>query len=162
LTRQNIYDTILELSKYYRNEETAEDAKIMIERNRGFYLLKKFEENNLNYLILPNIRYLKKTDTYEFDLDDNGQPLKLGFVTSDSKRKKMLISLSNFLYKYDELPEDLLDEAQKFVFKRGKPVGLEHDDLLMSTAIGIFTDEILTAAKEDKGNRKLSRFIKDY
>jgi hypothetical protein len=159
----SIYDTLVELSKYYTNSITNKQAKIMIERNRGFYLLKKFEENNLNYLLLPNIRYIKKTDSYEFDLDENGNPLKLGFVTSDSKRKKMLITLANFIYKNTELPADLVDEAQKFVYKgHGKPVGLEHDDLLFSTAIGLFTDEILSLSKNNKGNKNLQKFIKEY
>jgi hypothetical protein len=158
-----IFDTLVELSKYYINTNTNEQAKIMIERNRGFYLLKKFEENNLNYLLLPNIRYIKKTDSYEFDLDENGNPFKLGFVTSDSKRKKMLITLANFMYKNNELPKDLVEEAHKFVYKgHGKPVGLEHDDLLFSTAIGLFTDEILSIAKNNKGNKNLQKFIKAY
>ena len=163
LTRMPIYDILLELSKYYTNISTNEQAKIMIERNRGFYLLKKFEENNLNYLILPNIRYIKKTDSYEFDLDEEGNPFKLGFITTDSKRKKMLITLANFIYKNDELPYDLVDEAQKFVYKgHGKPVGLEHDDLLFATAIGLFTLEILAIAKGNKSNRNLQKFIREY
>jgi hypothetical protein len=37
----NVYDTLIALAKEYGA------AKIMIERNRGFYLIKKFEENNL-------------------------------------------------------------------------------------------------------------------
>lgn len=163
LTRANIFDTILELSKMYTNETTGEQAKVIIERNRGFYLLKKFEENGLNHLLLPNIKYIKKTDTYDFDLDDDGNPLKLGFVTSDSKRKKMLISISNYVYKNNELPSDLIDECHKFVFKRGKPVGLEHDDLILSVSIAIFYDEILAIAKEkSKGDKRLSKFVKSY
>ncbi len=164
LTRLNPYDTLVELSKYYRNTNTDQRAKIMIERNRGFYLIKKFEENELEYLLLPNIRYIRKTDSYEFDLDKDGKPHKLGFVTTESTRKRALITLSNLLYKADRLPEDLIDEAQKFVIKaRGKPVGLEHDDLLMATAICVFTVEILEQAKaKQKGSKKILRFLKAY
>ena len=164
LTRMNLYGTLIEISKYYKNVTTDQWAKIMIERNRGYYLIKKFEENELSHLLLPNIRYLKKTDSYEFDIDDNGKPLKLGFVTTESTRKKALIILSEMLYKAKTLPEDLMDEATKFVIKsRGKPVGLEHDDLLMATAIGIFTVEILDQANEKKkGSKKILRFLKSY
>jgi hypothetical protein len=153
------------LSKYYKNIKTDQWAKIMIERNRGFYLIKKFEESDLSHLLLPNIRYVKKTDTYEFDIDNDGKPNKLGFVTTDSTRKKALITLStNLLYKHKTLPEDLVDEAMKFVIKRrGKPVGLEHDDLLMATAICIFTVEILAQAQtKHKSSRKILRFLKTY
>jgi len=164
LTRLSLYDTLIEVSKIYTNEKTDQRAKIMIERNRGFYLIKKFEENGLDYLLLPNIRYVKKTDSYEFDLDNDGKPLKLGFVTTDSTRRKALVTLSEFMYKSDKLPADLIDEATKFVIKgRGKPVGLEHDDLIMSTAIGVFTHEILKQAEEKKkGSKKLTRFLKEY
>jgi hypothetical protein len=164
LTRLNLYESLVDLSKLYRNKATDQRAKIMIERNRGFYLIKKFEENELDYLLLPNIRYIKKTDSYEFDLDKDGKPYKLGFVTSESTRKKALVTLSEFMYKADKLPEDLHDEATKFVIKgRGKPVGLEHDDLIMATAIALFTNEILIQAQtKKKGNKKLTKFLKEY
>lgn len=164
LTRLNLYEYLVELSKYYINEESNQQAKIMIERNRGYYLIKKFEENDLSHLLLPNIKYVKKLDAYEFDLDKDGKPMKLGFVTTESTRRKALITLSNFLYKVTETPEDLLDEAMKFVIKsRGKPVGLEHDDLLMATAICMFTVETLDKSKaKQSGSKSIINFLKLY
>ena len=157
LTRMNIYTTIVALSKRYNM------ARVMIERNRGFYLIKKFEENNIANLLLPNIKYIPKTDTYEFDLDKDGKPNKLGFVTLKNTRDKLLIYLSEYVYNAKELPEDFLDEATKFVIKRGKAVGLEHDDLLMSTGIGLLTNAVLIESKnKSKGDKKLKDFFEYY
>lgn len=154
-TRMNVFETSVELSKFYN------DAKIIIERNRGFYLIKKFEENNLEHLLLPNIKYIPRLDRYELDIDKDGNPIKLGFVTTKQTRGKLLLHLSEFFYKSKVLPVDLMDEAEKFIIKRGKPMGLEHDDLLMSTGIGLLTMHVLKESKEQKnGSKKLSAFFK--
>lgn len=157
LTRLDIYTTILAISKYFNN------AKIMIERNRGFYLIKKFEENSQLHLLLPNIKYINKSDTFEFDLNKDGIPNKYGFVTLKTTRDKLLIYLSEYVHKSTELPEDFLYEASKFIIKRGKAVGLEHDDLLMSTGIGLFTYAVLNEAKILKSvDSKLVAFFNIY
>lgn len=157
LTRMNVFDTLIMLSNEYNN------AKIMIERNRGFYLIKKFEENNLDHLLLPNIRYVAKTDKYEFDLDNDGKPNKLGFVTLKNTRNKLLTHLSDFIYKSTALPRKLLEEAQTFVIKRGKAVGLENDDLLMATGIGLLTAAVIEETRlNSKTDRKLRFLINLY
>jgi hypothetical protein len=156
-TRMNIYETLLELSALYNN------AKIIIERNRGFYLIKKFEENGLENLLLPNIKYLSKTDKFEFDIDDNGNPNKLGFVTTKHTRNKLLIHLSNFIYKSKELPEPLLEEAKTFIIKRGRPIGIKSDDLLISTGIVILTAYVIEDSKNKSNtNKKLKYLINNY
>jgi hypothetical protein len=156
-TRMNIYETLLELSALYNN------AKIIIERNRGFYLIKKFEENDLANLLLPNIKYLSKTDKFEFDIDDNGNPNKLGFVTNKHTRSKLLIHLSNFIHKSKELPEPILQEAKTFIIKRGKPVGIKSDDLLISTGIVILTAYVINDSKNKSNtNKKLKYLIDNY
>ena len=96
----NVFDTLIALAKEYNG------AKIMIERNRGFYLIKKFEEGNLGHMLLPNIRYVAKTDKYEFDLDQDGNPNKLGFVTLKNTRSKLLMHLSDFVHKAKSLPKN--------------------------------------------------------
>ncbi len=157
LTRLDIYTTILAVSKYFNN------AKVMVERNRGFYIIKKFEENSQLHLLLPNIKYIPKSDTFEFDLDKDGVPNKYGFVTLKTTRDKLLIYLSEYIHKSKELPSDFLSEASKFIIKRGKAVGLEHDDLLMSTGIGLFTCAVLNEAKVLKsGDSKLVAFFNNY
>lgn len=156
-TRMDVYDTLLLLSKEFNN------AKIIIERNRGFHLIKKFEESNLSHLLLPNIRWVAKTDKYEFDLDNDGNPNKLGFVTIKNTRNKLLIHLSDYFYKCTELPADLLEEAETFIIKRGKPQGLDHDDLIMATGIGLLTAAVIEETRElAKGDRKLMKLIDSY
>ena len=135
----------------------------MIERNRGFYLIKKFEEGNLDHLLLPNIRYVAKTDKYEFDLDNNGVPNKLGFVTLKNTRNKLLIHLSDYIYKSTKLPKPLMDEAETFIIKRGKAQGLDHDDLIMSTGIVLLTAAVIEETRELAINdRKLMKLIESY
>jgi len=153
----NVYETLLELSNLYNS------AKIMIERNRGFYLIKKFEENNLAHFLLPNIKYVSKTDKYEFDLDKEGKPNKLGFVTLKYTRNKLLIHLSNYIHKSKELPKTLTEEAQTFVIKRGKAVGLEKDDLLITTGIALLTAAVIEDTRNKaKNDRKLMALINSY
>lgn len=135
----------------------------MIERNRGFYLIKKFEENGLEHLLLPNIRYVAKTDKYEFDLDQEGKPHKLGFVTLKNTRSKLLMHLADFVHKAISLPKTFLNEAETFVIKRGKPQGLESDDLLISTGIALLTAAVIEETRElAKGDRKLKWLINYY
>lgn len=153
----NVFDTLLALSNVYNN------AKIMIERNRGFYLIKKFEEGNLEHLLLPNIRFVAKTDKYEFDVDDQGKPNKLGFVTLKNTRSKLLMHLSEFIHKAKSLPYTLLDEARTFIIKRGKPQGLEHDDIIMATGIALLTAAVIEETRElAKSDRKLMFLINTY
>lgn len=153
----NVFDTLIALAKEYNG------AKIMIERNRGFYLIKKFEEGNLGHMLLPNIRYVAKTDKYEFDLDQDGNPNKLGFVTLKNTRSKLLMHLSDFVHKAKSLPKNFLDEAETFVIKRGKPQGLENDDLLISTGIALLTAAVIAETKElAKSDRKLMKLINSY
>ena len=156
-TRMDVYDTLLVLSKEFNN------AKIIIERNRGFHLIKKFEENNLSHLLLPNIRWVAKTDKYEFDLDNEGNPNKLGFVTIKNTRNKLLLHLSDYFYKCTTLPADILTEAETFIIKRGKPQGLDHDDLIMATGIGLLTAAVIEETRElSKSDRKLMKLIDSY
>lgn len=156
-TKMNIFDTLLELSKLYNG------ARIIIERNRGFYLIKKFEENDLEELLLPNIKYVSKTDKFEFDIDDRGNANKLGFVTTKHTRPKLLIHLSNFIYKSKELPESLLEEARTFIIKRGRPVGIESDDLLIGAGIGVLTGYVIIDSKNKSNtNKKLKYLIDNY
>jgi len=153
----NVYDTLLVLSKEYNN------AKIMIERNRGFYLIKKFEENEASHLLLPNIRWVAKTDKYEFDLDNDGNPNKLGFVTIKNTRNKLLMHLSEFVYKSQQLPKPLLDEAETFVIKRGKAQGIDHDDIIMATGIALLTAAVIEETRElALSDRKLMRLLDSY
>jgi hypothetical protein len=157
VTRMNVYETTLALSNLYNS------ARIMIERNRGFYLIKKFEENEQTHLLLPNIRWVAKTDKYEFDLDQDGKPNKLGFVTLKNTRSKLLMHLSEFVHKSKSLPKPLIEEAQTFVIKRGKPQGLEHDDLIMATGIALLTAAVIEETKElAKSDRKLMALINSY
>lgn len=156
-TRMNVFDALLALSKEYNN------AKIMIERNRGFYLIKKFEENEIEHLLLPNIRYVAKTDKYEFDLDIEGKPNKLGFVTLKNTRSKLLMHLADFVHKAKELPKTFLNEASTFVIKRGKPQGLENDDLLISSGIALLTAAVIEETRvESKIDKKLMYLINSY
>jgi hypothetical protein len=156
-TKMNIYETLLELSTLYNA------ARIIIERNRGFYLIKKFEENDLEELLLPNIKYLSKTDRFEFDIDEKGSPNKLGFVTTKHTRNKLLIHLSSYIYKIKTLPAGLLQEARTFIIKRGRPIGIESDDLLISTGIVILTAYVINDAKNNaRSNKKLKYLIDNY
>lgn len=156
-TRMNIYDTLIELSSKYNN------AKIMIERNRGFYLIKKFEENDLSEMLLPNIKYIAKTDKFEFDIDDRGNANKLGFVNTKHTRNKLLIHVSDYIHKATELPKELLDEAKTFVIKRGRPEGLDSDDLIMSFGICLLTLWVIIDAKNNShSNKKLKYLIENY
>lgn len=156
-TRMNIYDTLLELSSKYNN------AKIMIERNRGFYLIKKFEENDLSEMLLPNIKYIAKTDKFEFDIDDKGNANKLGFVNTKHTRNKLLIHVSDYIHKATELPKELLDEAKTFVIKRGRPEGLDSDDLIMSFGICLLTLWVIIDSKNNSStNKKLKYLIENY
>lgn len=153
----NLFDTLLALSKEYNH------AKIMIERNRGFYLIKKFEEGNLNHLLLPNIKYIAKTDKYEFDVDADGKPVKLGFVTLKNTRSKLLMHLSEYIHKATHLPKTMLHEASTFVIKRGKPQGLENDDLLITMGIALLTAAVIEETRElAKIDRKLKVLINMY
>jgi len=156
-TKMNIYETLLELSTLYNN------ARIIIERNRGFYLIKKFEENDLEELLLPNIKYLSKTDKFEFDIDDRGRPNKLGFVTTKHTRNKLLIHLSSYIYKTRTLPIPILEEARTFIIKRGRPIGIVSDDLLISTGIVILTAYVINDSKNNtSSNKKLKYLIDNY
>ena len=163
-TKANVYETLLDLAEYYKNEKTGDLAKIIIERNRGFYLIKKFEENGLSHLLLPNIRYNKRKDIFELDINKDGVPNKLGLVTTEKTRNRGLSLLSRFIYKSKELPKDLIEECKEFVIKKGKPVGLNEDDLILACSFALLTDD--TFANLTKGNDKTSKsqkkILKDY
>jgi len=146
---------LLDLAEYYKNEKTGDLAKIIIERNRGFYLIKKFEENGLAHLLLPNIRYNKRKDIFELDINKEGVPNKLGLVTTEKTRNRGLSLLSRFIYKSKELPKDLIEECKEFVIKKGKPVGLNEDDLILACSFALLTDD--TFANLTKGNDKTSK-----
>ena len=163
-TTANIYDILIDLVNYYKNEDTEELAKIMIERNRGFYLIKKFEENELSNLLLPNIRYNKRKDIFEFDLNKDGEPNKYGLVTTETTRQRGLSLLSRLVYKSKELPKDLIEEAKNFVIKKGKPVGLDEDDLILSVSFCLLVDDTFTnmVNSNDKKSKIWKKLIKDY
>ena len=163
-TRANVYEILLDLVNYYKNEKTKELAKILIERNRGFYLIKKFEENGLSHLLLPNIRYNRKKDIFEFDLDKDGKPNKLGLVTTETTRQRGLSLLSRLIHKSKELPEDLIEEAKNFVIKKGKPVGLKDDDLILAVSFALLTEYTFNNIIKGKDNKSkmYKKILKEY
>lgn len=65
-TKIDIINELIRISKYYNN------AKIVIEKNRGFHLIIQLEKIGLEELIAPNLKINSKTGKIEIDENKKG------------------------------------------------------------------------------------------
>ena len=124
--RLDIFELVKFLCDFY-------DTKVCIERNRGFYLIKEFENRELHtrYVLF---KLVKRKNVFNEEF---------GYLINGENRKRLIRSTSEFL-KYVHathttdntmkimIPEELMEEMQYFVIKKSKVEGLEHDDLIFA------------------------------
>lgn len=124
--RLDIFELVKFLCDFY-------GTKVCIERNRGFYLIKEFENRGLHtkYVLF---KLVKRKNVFNEEF---------GYLINGENRKRLISSTSEFL-KYVHsthttdntmkimLPEELMEEMQYFVIKKSKIEGLEHDDLIFA------------------------------
>ena len=124
--RLDIFQLVKFLCDYYH-------TKVCVERNRGFWIIKEFMDNELHrkYVLY---RLLKRKNVWEE---------QFGYIINGENRKKLIASTAEWLkYVYNNnqdsdkekicLPESLLEEMNYFVMKKSRVEGLENDDLIFA------------------------------
>ena len=149
-TKVDIIDELIAISRYYNN------AKIVVEKNRGFHIIVSFEKNGYEDLLAPNLKINQKTGKIE--IDEN----KKGIQTSSSNRQEYFIEVSKQLNNAIGAPVQLKRELLEVIIKKGKPVGLNHDDAVLSLGIGLYYITLLSAASNSQIKNKYIKTITKY
>jgi len=130
--RLDIFPLVKFLCDYYK-------TKACIERNRGFWLIKEFMDNDLHkkYLLY---KLVKRKNLYDE---------QWGYLINGENRKRLIGTTSEYL-KYiinvnaDKdrehiiIPEELFDEMNYFVIKKSKIEGIENDDLIFALIAALY------------------------
>lgn len=116
---ENLSDYLMYLSEIFNN------AKIVIERNRGYKIIRDLIENKKEHLLLPEIKQNGDIDFY------------IKGVFTDKKRKNEFLSeLCNYVNDNKKITPALFNEM-KYLVVKNRIEGLKGDDLCMSAGIGI-------------------------
>jgi len=138
-TKKDIIQDLIYLSKKYNN------AKIALERNRAFSVLKSLDELGEIDRVLYEIKYDREKDSLIVNKE------KRGIYTSSVNREKYLQLVSDYIKKHKELPKKLVEELKTFVIKKnGKPEGLKHDDAIMALGINLIYLEAFSKTNDEE------------
>lgn len=146
---EELTNSLYLLSSAYNN------AKVIIERNKGYKYIRDFMNDGLEDLLMPYIGVNKQGEIKQ----DN----KKGFYTDSYSKKRLLSVLSEYILLQKELPEELYKETKFLVIKRGDNVeGLEGDDLVMATSIGLQYAQVIRhyLLSSSQENKDLTAFLR--
>lgn len=127
----SFFNTLLNIILHYPN------IKILFEKNRAFAYIEKFKEKKLNNYLIPSFKeiYNNKTNKNEIFIG-NG----FGLQTTKANRNLMLSYLSKYVNeKSKKIPIFLFEDLKELIIKdNGKIEGLNHDDMVMATSVGLY------------------------
>ena len=130
-------------------------AKIAIERNKGYKYIRDFINDGLEHLLLPHIGVNKQGEIKQDE--------KKGYFTDSINKRRALSVLNEYIITYKELPDSLYEEVKYLVIKSsGNIEGLNGDDLVMATSIGLQYAQVLRhyLLEVNSEDKELTKFLR--